>query len=191
MTQLVENPLTLARSDANLAEMPLAPLDVREVLQSVCAEMGRVAEAGQIRVQASLGDEPAMISGNRQALHRLFLALLDNAIKYSRAGGEVLLSAETSESGVAVTVEDFGAGISEADLPHIFKRFYRADQARSGGGHGLGLPWPTALRGRTALRSKFAAPRARGRSSGSASTLARNRTSLSTWECLVKRWESC
>jgi signal transduction histidine kinase len=69
----------------------------------------------------------------------LFLVLLDNAFKYSRPGGEVLVKVERSATGVRVSVEDFGAGIAAADLPHIFTRFYRADPARSGGGHGLGL----------------------------------------------------
>ena len=51
----------------------------------------------------------------------------------------MLLTVQRRDSHVAITVEDFGIGISEADLPHIFKRFYRANRARSGGGYGLGL----------------------------------------------------
>ena len=80
-----------------------------------------------------------MIAGNSAALHRLFLALMDNAIKYSRAGGRVELMLERRDSQIAVLVKDFGKGIAAADLPHIFKRFYRSDPARNGEGHGLGL----------------------------------------------------
>jgi len=65
--------------------------------------------------------------------------LLDNALKYSRAGGDVILSVTREEGLIAASVEDFGEGIAEVDLPHIFKRFYQADQSRSVGGHGLGL----------------------------------------------------
>jgi len=93
----------------------------------------------QVRVKASLGDDAAVIAGNRAALHRLFIVLLDNALKYSRAGGDVIVTVESADSQIAVAIEDFGAGISAADLPHIFKRFYRADRARGDGGHGLGL----------------------------------------------------
>lgn len=139
MTQLIEDLLLLARTDTAMAEMPLASLDIREVLRDVCAEIRSLAELRQISVEASLGEEAAVISGNRAALHRLFLVLLDNAVKYSRAGSEVVAAMETRDSRVIVAIEDFGAGIPEADLPHIFKRFYRADRVRGGGGHGLGL----------------------------------------------------
>jgi len=139
MTRLVEDLLILARKDAELAEMPLVAIDVREVLSDLCREIHDLAAMRQIEIKALLGETPATVSGNRAALHRLFLVLLDNALKYSRDGGEVILRVESDSGRVRVTVQDFGAGISETDLPHIFKRFYRADRARNGGGHGLGL----------------------------------------------------
>jgi signal transduction histidine kinase len=137
MTRLVEDLLILARRDAEMAEMPLGPMDVREVLRDLCTEVHSLAGMRQVEIKAVLGDASVMVSGNRAALHRLFLVLLDNALKYSRAGGEVILTVDRER--LCVTVQDFGSGISEADLPHIFKRFYRADRARNGGGHGLGL----------------------------------------------------
>jgi two-component system OmpR family sensor kinase len=143
MTRLVEELLILARSDAATAEMPLAAVDVREVLAEVCDEMRTLAELRQIRVEADYGasqpEGAAIIAGNRPALHRLFLVLLDNAIKFSHPDGKVILKVESGEARVAVSIEDFGSGISESDLPHIFERFYRVDRARAGGGHGLGL----------------------------------------------------
>jgi signal transduction histidine kinase len=139
MTRLVEELLILARSDAATAEMPLAAVDVREVLANVCDEMRSLAEMRQIRIEIAFGEAASFVAGNRPALHRLFLVLLDNALKFSRPGGEVILKVENSESRVAVSIQDFGAGISESDLPNIFQRFYRADRARTGGGHGLGL----------------------------------------------------
>lgn len=143
MTGLVEDLLVMARSDTAVLEMPLAPLDVRDVLLDVCSETRSLAEARNIRVNLRTGDEPAgrsaVIAGSSAALHRLFLALTDNAIKYSQPGGEVILAVERGDSHIAVLVKDFGKGIAPADLPHIFKRFYRSDRARSGEGHGLGL----------------------------------------------------
>jgi heavy metal sensor kinase len=134
MTALVEDLLILARSDAGAVDMPVAPLDLREVLRGVLAEIKSLAEFRRIHI-ALHADRPAVVPGNRPALHRLFLVLLDNAVKYSPEGGEVVVTL----SDHSVKIEDFGAGISQADLPHIFKRFYQADRARSQGGYGLGL----------------------------------------------------
>jgi len=111
----------------------------------VCTEMNGLAGLRDVRIQSALGEGPAIISGNRPALHRLFLALVDNAVKYSLPGGEVIVTLERSEPHIAITVEDFGTGISPADLPHIFERFYQADRARSSGGHGLGLALADSL----------------------------------------------
>ncbi len=139
MTQLVEDLLTLARSDAGAVEMPRGSVDVREVLREVGEEMAKLADTAGIRVIRAFGDRPAIISANRQALHRLFMVLLDNALKYSHRGGEVILSVTREEGLISAAVEDFGEGIDGAHLPHIFKRFYQADESRSRGGHGLGL----------------------------------------------------
>jgi heavy metal sensor kinase len=139
MTRLVEDLLFLARADTARAEMPLAPIDLGGVLTDVCTELRGLAEMRQVGVQCRLGDEEAIVSGNAAALHRLFVVLLDNALKYSARGGTVTVALERAGERVSVAVEDAGAGIGAADLPHIFERFYRAEGSRSGGGHGLGL----------------------------------------------------
>ena len=133
MTVLVEDLLILARSDAGVADMPLSPLDLSEVLRDVLGEMRNLAEFRRITIKPVL--DKVMISGNRPALHRAFLVLLDNALKYSAEGGEVIVTLSDS----SLEIKDFGTGISQEDLPHIFKRFYQADRARSQGGYGLGL----------------------------------------------------
>jgi signal transduction histidine kinase len=140
MTQLVEDLLFLARSDAQSSEMPRAPLDVSDLVQGVAAELQSIAEVRQIRIRlVTPGSRAPSISGNGLALRRLFLVLLDNALKYSRPGSDVLVAISAQGSEIAVTIQDFGIGISLADLPHIFKRFYQADRARTDGGFGLGL----------------------------------------------------
>jgi signal transduction histidine kinase len=143
MTQLVEDLLLLARTDTGTIEMPLSPLDVRDVVRDVCAELRGLAGVRRIRVTTSFCDDEATIAGNRAGLHRLFLVLMDNALKYSHEGGNVIatvgLTMKEGAARVSVGVEDFGAGISGEDLPNIFRRFYRSDAARAGGGYGLGL----------------------------------------------------
>ena len=139
MTRIVEDLLILARTDTVTFEMPRTELDLREVLSSVCSEAGPLADLRRIQVESSLGPVPVLVRGNRAALHRLFLALMDNALKYSSPGGKVIVRIDRTEGQVAAQVKDFGRGIAKTDLPHIFKRFYRADPSRTGEGHGLGL----------------------------------------------------
>jgi two-component system heavy metal sensor histidine kinase CusS len=141
MTQLIEDLLTLARSGTEAVQMPRASLDLRGLLRDLCAELHNLAESRQIRIHAELGHNPAIVSGNQPALRRLFVILLDNALKYSPAGGEVRLRLSQEDGSVSVSIEDSGAGISATDLPHIFERFYRAGEGSNSesGGHGLGL----------------------------------------------------
>lgn len=138
MTQLVEDLLFLARRDTR-AGMPMAPIDLRDVVRDAAHELHGLAEAGGIQIRVFTGEAPAIVSGNAAALRRLFLALLDNALKYSGSGTEVKATVRASAGRIVVVVEDQGIGIAAEDLPHIFQRFYRADKARSNGGHGLGL----------------------------------------------------
>jgi signal transduction histidine kinase len=141
MTQLVEDLLLLARTDTGTVEMPLSPLDIRDVARDVCAEMRALAGLRRIRVTTSFCDEAATVAGNRAGLHRLFLVLLDNALKYSPEEGEVRITVERDDARVSVSVEDFGSGIDQEELPKIFRRFYRSPDlaGRTGDGHGLGL----------------------------------------------------
>src|ERR1019366_6720995 len=129
------------------------PVDLRDILQAVAAELNSLAQTRQIHIQTALGAVPAIIAGNRPALHRLFVGLLDNALKYSHPSGEVIVTVERQDPRLSVTIQDFGAGIGETDLPHIFERFYRADRSRTGSGHGLGLPLAESIA--TAHRAKI------------------------------------
>jgi signal transduction histidine kinase len=133
MTVLVEDLLILARGDAGVADMPLSPVDLSEVLQDVLGEMRNLADFRGVSIRPKLSK--VMIPGNRAALHRAFLVLLDNALKYSAEGSEVVVALTDN----CIEIKDFGTGIHPGDLPHIFKRFYQADRARSQGGYGLGL----------------------------------------------------
>jgi len=99
-----------------------------------------IADARQLALTISFGVRLVNVLGDFTALRRLLWILLDNALKYTPPLGrvEVTLSATTIKA--TVIVRDSGAGISEADLPHIFDRFYRADPSRSQTeGAGLGL----------------------------------------------------
>lgn len=144
MTQLVEDLLFLARSDARSVGLPMAPFDLRDAIRDALAEVRDLAAKRDLEIQFTEPAEPVAVRGNRAATRRLYLALLDNAIKYSPPGSPVNIKLSATPQQITVVIEDFGIGISAADLPNIFQRFYRADKARTGsvdghGGHGLGL----------------------------------------------------
>src|ERR1019366_2739154 len=100
-----------------------------------------LAEAKQLTWKEVIPEAPNWVHGDPQSLRRLLLILIDNAVKYTPRGGTVSLTIGSTGVHAEIVVQDNGIGIPEADLPHIFERFYRADKARSrdSGGTGLGL----------------------------------------------------
>jgi signal transduction histidine kinase len=86
--------------------------------------------------------EPVQLRGEEDRLKQLLLIVLDNALKYTPAGGKVTVGLWRDGDDAEIMVRDTGVGIPEDDLPHVFERFYRADPARGRdpGGTGLGLP---------------------------------------------------
>lgn len=143
-TGLIEDLMLLARADAGADGIVVEPMDLAEAARETCRQARVLAEAGKLRLEAELPTE-CTILGDCQAVRRLMLILLDNAIKYTPPGGEVRVRIKTDNSGRApmavLEVRDTGIGIPADDLPHIFERFYRAakDRSRSTGGTGLGL----------------------------------------------------
>ncbi|MGE0129287.1 MAG: sensor histidine kinase [Blastocatellales bacterium] len=144
LNKIVEDLFTLARADAEQRE--LEPSDF--YLEELLAETARAAAVLAARKQVAVQFEEAVESpyrGDEPLLRQMLLNLLDNAVKHTPAGGQVALRLIREDSIYSVVVDDTGAGIPVEAQPHIFKRFYRADKARSraahgnGGGAGLGL----------------------------------------------------
>jgi two-component system phosphate regulon sensor histidine kinase PhoR len=133
----------LALSDLESGENPpTAPLSIAETVDTALQTVQ--AEAAIRGVQLIRGNVPDRLRarGNKTRLEQVLINLLDNAVKFNRAGGTVRVDAEGGENGVArVTVEDSGIGIPSTDLSRVFERFYRVDKGRSRqvGGTGLGL----------------------------------------------------
>lgn len=139
MTRLIENLLFLARCDTETLEIPMSPLDLAPIVDDVCACMASLAELGAIRLACSVPVDKVEVIGNEQAIRQLTLVLIDNAVKYSRSGGQVTVNLRRSERDIRLEVQDSGPGIPNSDLPHIFERFYRAAGAREVNSQGSGL----------------------------------------------------
>lgn len=141
MTQVIEELLTLARADAGPSALKLAPIDVREPVSHALSKILPVADRKGIGLLAELPENEATVIGDTASLQRLFLILVDNAVKFTPSGGAVKVRVSDSDDCISVAVRDTGIGIAENELTKIFDRFYQADKARSRdtGGSGLGL----------------------------------------------------
>jgi heavy metal sensor kinase len=140
-TQLVEALLTLARADASAGHLHFVEMSLSPLLEKIANQAEVLAHSKGLTFSSQLCVSPLLVSGDSAALESLLLAILDNAVKYTSPGGSVQLRSLTISNEALIEVEDTGVGIAPQDIPRIFDRFYRADQARSRevAGSGLGL----------------------------------------------------
>ena len=138
---LIENLMMLARADSGTQMLQLTSTSLNEVLSEIAEPARLLAEKKCILYEQLLPEVPLRVNGNVASLRRLFLILIDNAVKYSPQEGHVSVVLVPSDGSAVTEIRDDGIGISSSDLPHIFERFYRADESRSreSGGTGLGL----------------------------------------------------
>jgi heavy metal sensor kinase len=140
-TDLLEGMLTLARADSNSVDTVLEPVDLGAVVQEACSLARPLAEERNLTLSVSTASTALVkVLGDFSSLRRLLWILLDNALKYTPAPGQIDVAVGTVSGRTTLTVRDSGIGIAQSDLPHIFDRFYRADPSRSQvEGNGLGL----------------------------------------------------
>jgi len=140
MAELVENMLSLAKMDLS-ARLDIKELDISTLFMEIADEFKPQAEAKQQVIKVEKTAASSMVRGDTFHLRQVFRNLIGNAIKYTPEFGMITLSVEQSGSNVKISVKDTGYGIPAADLPNLFKRFYRV---RNNGhdhieGNGLGL----------------------------------------------------
>jgi len=134
---LTNNLLTLASLEENGRKISFQKVDIKKIIASAYRKILPLALEKKIKIKVeSRGGE---IFGDEESLEKMILIFLDNAVKYTPAGGKVWLKTRQEKGKLVLEIKDTGIGISKTDLPHIFERFYRADKARAKGGFGLGL----------------------------------------------------
>ncbi len=139
MEALVVEMLDLSRLESGQTPLHIAPLDATSLLEMVTHRFKHQADVAGITMCQNVASDLPSFSGDRAQVERVLSNLVTNALKFTPPGGTVTLSACRKDGAVALIVKDTGRGIAPEHLPHVFERFYKADQSRGSGGSGLGL----------------------------------------------------
>src|SRR5581483_8875797 len=113
------------------SELQLSSIDLADLLGDIVRDWEKKFAEKGVKVDVDLAPNLAPIRANEERLQEILYNLLDNAVKYTPAGGEICLRAEQTPTLTTLSVSDSGVGIPQEDLPRIFERFYRADTARN------------------------------------------------------------
>ena len=136
---LVNNLLDLSRLEAASDQHQPAPVDLAELAHQVSELYAARAEQAGLSFRLEVPAEAVPVNADRQELRMVLENLLDNAIKFTPAGGELSLAVQTIPEYACLVVEDSGIGIPAEDQPRLFQRFHRASNAAAYPGSGLGL----------------------------------------------------
>ncbi len=145
LVEMINTMLEIAKTDSGVTILTGNPLNMRDIAEEAVDLFRPLAEDKGIDIRLDIPKEDVIVMANRPKIQRAIANILDNAVKYTPAGGNVSVKIETNPDNVRIIIADTGSGIAEKDIPHIFERFYRADKSRSTPGSGLGLSLATAI----------------------------------------------
>lgn len=134
--------LDLARLDAGTADLQMSEVDMGILLQGIAWKFTPQAQKAGVSLKLDAAEDLPTVTGDGDRLAQVFTNLVDNALKFTPAGGGITLSARKVEEKLEVSVTDSGMGVGDEALPRLFDRFFQADPSRAGGekhGTGLGL----------------------------------------------------
>jgi signal transduction histidine kinase len=135
---MINAALDISEAETGLAKVQAEEVDLVVLVRDVCELFEPAAEDRGVALEIEA--PPSLpVSCDLRKIQRVLSNLLDNAIKYTVRGGHVEVHVEARPEGAMLSVQDTGIGISDADLPHVFERFYRGEKSRSEVGNGLGL----------------------------------------------------
>ncbi|MDX1487958.1 MAG: ATP-binding protein [Acidiferrobacterales bacterium] len=138
LLEMINTMLYISETEAGAGSRRRESIDMAVVVRDACELFQPMAEDKGVNLAAQI-DGDLKVEGDRQALQRMIANLIDNAINNTPSQGAVTVSVDGDEKLGIISVRDTGIGISQTDLPHVFKRFYRCDRSRSSPGNGLGL----------------------------------------------------
>ena len=160
LTRLIDHILTLARAESGQIRLTHAPVNLTDLAASLVEQLEPIAAAKSIDLSCEQSGA-VVVNGDATWLQRLLLNLVDNALKFTRKNGQVVVRVTREGDAARIDVRDTGVGLSPADAQQVFERFFRADPARSSSNEGAGLglslvQWIAAQhRGTVAVQSRL------------------------------------
>jgi signal transduction histidine kinase len=140
MERQISDLLDVARIEAGSLAIRTAPIDARDLIHQAVERFQPQAREREISMTGDIGTELPPLNGDRDRLLQVLSNLIGNALKFTPAGGRIMVCARPVESAVQISVQDSGTGISAAHLPHVFDRYWQVDRmSRSGAGLGLAI----------------------------------------------------
>ncbi len=141
LTRLVNDLRDLALAEAGQLRLEEEDVDMTDLITRSAERFRAQAAEQEVSLATDLPTDLPTIRGDRQRISQVLINLLSNALRYTPAGGQVVVAAKLESAKLLISVADTGKGIASEDLPYVFERFYRADKsrARTSGGSGLGL----------------------------------------------------
>jgi len=139
MSKIVDDLLTLSRSEAGENNLELKSTKPDDIVKEVIESFMQIAQRKNITIKYRSQKGLKKILMDRDRIRQVISNLLDNAVKYTGEHGKVDVALYKKEGGVEITITDTGIGISKEDIPHVFDRFYRADKSRTSYGKSTGL----------------------------------------------------
>jgi heavy metal sensor kinase len=144
LLHMINTMLEISETEAGIGQASREQVDMTQVIGEALELFRPIAEERGVCLVSQVPDR-VPVRGNLHGLQRIIVNLLDNAIKYTPAGGSISVSLQDENDSIDIVVHDTGIGISEEDLPLIFNRLYRCDSSRSQPGFGLGLSLALAV----------------------------------------------
>ncbi len=135
---IVEDLLLLGRLDSDVIALDKEKLNISSLIKEAAGDMSILAARKDIEIADNV-KEGIYINGDKKQLKRVFMNILDNAIKYSPPNSSVSIIADRENDNVNISISDEGIGIFDDEIPYIFDRFYRSEKSRTSSGFGLGL----------------------------------------------------
>jgi signal transduction histidine kinase len=145
LAAMINTMLEISEADAGLKKIEKAPLDIADLVRQGCEIFGPVAQDKNLSLHLPDPGSPVMVLGEPSRLQRVIGNLLDNAVKFTPAGGSIGVDIRKEGADAVITIKDTGLGIAPDQQARIFEKFYRVESSRSLPGNGLGLSYVRAM----------------------------------------------